>query len=156
MTTAATAISVQPGHVGLNVTDLARSRAFYTRVLDLQVVGESQDAEREWAFLGRDGQVLLTLWRQAEGSFSTAQPGLHHLALRVDSVEELHALQERLADLGVERRYGGVVLHAEGADSGGVYFADPDGIRLEVFAPSGVAATGATAASEHGPSCGGF
>ena len=52
----------------------------------------SEDADREWVFLGRDGQVLLTLWRQAEGSFTATQPGLHHLALRVDSVEELHAV----------------------------------------------------------------
>ncbi|HEY3604990.1 MAG TPA: VOC family protein [Sporichthyaceae bacterium] len=151
-----TAIAVQPGHVGLNVTDLERSLAFYTRVLDLQTLGRSEDADREWVFLGRDGQVLLTLWRQSDGAFDATRPGLHHLALRVDSIEELHAVQDRLAELGVERRYGGVVLHTEGADSGGVYFADPDGIRLEVFAPSGVAATGATAASEHGPSCGGF
>jgi lactoylglutathione lyase len=151
-----TAIVVQPGHVGLNVTDLERSLAWYTRVLDLETLGRSEDTEREWVFLGRDGQVLLTLWRQSAGAFDTARPGLHHLALRVDSVAELHALTERLAELGVERRYGGVVLHAEGADSGGVYFADPDGIRLEVFAPSGVAATGASAATEHGPSCGGF
>ncbi|MGQ0845412.1 MAG: VOC family protein [Sporichthyaceae bacterium] len=154
-TAAATALSVQPGHVGLNVTDLARSRAFYAEVLDLETLGESRDAEREWVFLGRDGQVLVTLWRQSEGEFATARPGLHHLALRVPGVAELHALQERLARLGVERRYGGVVLHQEGADSGGVYFSDPDGIRLEVYAPEGVSATGAPAPG-HGPACGHF
>jgi hypothetical protein len=36
-----------------------------------------------------------------------------------------------------------------------VFFADPDGIRRDVFAPSGVAATGADVATEHGPSCSG-
>lgn len=150
-----TAIAVQPGHVGLNVTDLERSLAFYTHVLGLESLGRSADVDREWVFLGRDGQVLLTLWRQSEGHFAPDRPGLHHLALRVESVEDLHAVQERLVELGVERRYGGVVLHAEGADSGGVYFADPDGIRLEVYAPVGVAATGASATGS-GPTCGHF
>ena len=77
-----TAVTIQPGHVGLNVTDLDRSLAFYTRVLDLQPLGRSEDTDREWVFLGRDGQVLLTLWRQSDGIFDATRPGLHHLALR--------------------------------------------------------------------------
>lgn len=150
-----TAIALQPGHVGLNVTDLQRSLAFYTSVLDLEPVARSADADREWVFLGRDGHVLITLWRQSAGGFDAGLPGLHHLAFRVDSVAEVHALQQRLIELGIERRYGGTVLHDEGTDSGGVYFADPDGIRLEVFAPSGLAAAGAPAPDD-GPSCGHF
>jgi catechol-2,3-dioxygenase len=151
----ATALAVRPGHVGLNVTDLARSRDFYIRVLDLEPLGQSFDTERDWVFLGRDGNVLVTLWHQADGAFTATAPGLHHLALEVASVEELHGLQQRLSDLGIERRYGGIVRHAEGADSGGIYFSDPDGIRLEVYAPSGVAATGAPA-PEDMPTCGHF
>ena len=155
MSATATTIAIRPGHVGLNVTDLERSLAFYAQVLDLQTLGRSEDSDREWVFLGRDGQLLLTLWRQAEGSFSAVQPGLHHLALQVDSVEELQAVQDRLVELGIERRYGGVVLHAEGTTSGGVFFVDPDGIRLEVYAPTGVAETGAPAVGD-GPACGHF
>lgn len=153
--TTTTAISIQPGHVGLNVTDLARSREFYTEVLDLEPLGGSTDGDREWVFLGRDGQVLLTLWRQADGRFDGGRAGLHHLALRVASADELKAMAERLARFGIERRYGGIVLHQEGADSGGIYFSDPDGIRLEVYAPDGVAATGAGAVDD-GPACGHF
>lgn len=39
-------------------------------------------------------------------------------------------------------------------DSGGLFFEDPDGIRLEIFAPRGVA--GAPAPHADGPTCGFF
>ena len=40
-------------------------------------------------------------------------------------------------DLKVKLLYQGIVPHAEGAESGGVFFEDPDGIRLEIFSPTG-------------------
>ncbi len=39
--------------------------------------------------------------------------------------------------------YDGIVPHAEGAQSGGIFFEDPDGIRLEIYAPNGAADHGA-------------
>jgi catechol 2,3-dioxygenase-like lactoylglutathione lyase family enzyme len=143
MTTTATPGTLSTGHVGLNVTDLGRARDFYTRVFGLTVVGEGRDGAREWAFLGRDGQLVLTLWRQSEGRFATGSPGLHHLSFQVGSLDEVRAVQATLTELGARLQYDGVVPHGEGADSGGIFFTDPDGIRLEVFAPSGLAGTAA-------------
>jgi lactoylglutathione lyase len=153
VTTSVTPTEVKTGHVGLNVTDLARSTAFYERVLGLAVLQNGRDGDREWAFLGRDGQLMITLWRQSEGRFATALPGLHHLSFQVGSLDEVRAVREGLLALGVELHYEDVVPHAEGSDSGGVFFTDPDGIRLEVYAPSGLA--GAEAAGE-APACGFF
>ncbi|WP_028937950.1 VOC family protein [Pseudonocardia spinosispora] len=147
--------ALKTGHVGLNVTDLARSVAFYREVLGLDVFSEGRDGDREWAFLGRDGALLITLWKQSTGRFETASPGLHHLSFEVDSIDQVRAVEQTLRGLGADFHYDGVVPHSEGGDSGGVFFTDPDGIRLEVFATSGVADAG-DAPSGEAPTCGFF
>ena len=55
---------------------------------------------------------------------------------------------------GVVIHYDGVTAHAEGAQSGGVYFDDPDGIRLEIFAATG--ADQISAPKSGAPACGLF
>ena len=146
--------SLQTGHVGLNVSDLARSQAFYQRVFGLQVLKEGTDAQQRWVFLARDGKLLVTLFQQSTGAFNTAAPGLHHLSFQVESVEQVRAAERVVNELGAQIFHDGVVAHAEGANSGGLFFADPDGIRLEIFAPTGLA--GSPAPSGDAPTCGFF
>jgi len=144
---------MQTGHVGLNVTDLARSAAFYTRVLGLERLGQGEEPGR-YAFLGRDGQLVLTLWEQSEGGFPTRLPGLHHLSFQVDSMDEVRAAEATLRELGTEPLHDGPVAHREGAGSGGIFFTDPDGIRLEIYTPQGADAL--TAPAGAAPTCGFF
>ncbi|MEE1930091.1 VOC family protein [Streptomyces sp. TRM 70351] len=147
-------LAPQTGHIGLNVTDLERSLPFYTRVLGLQLQAEGKDEARRWAFLGRDGRLVLTLWQQGDAGFSAATAGLHHLSFEVGAIEEVEAAERLLRELGAEFRYDGVVPHGEGVSSGGIFFLDPDGIRLEIYAPSG--ADTAPAPSGAAPTCGFF
>ena len=153
-TTSAGPATLKTGHVGLNVTDLDRSTDFYSTVLGLQVQAQGEEPERRWAFLGRDGQLLVTLWQQSQGRFPTERPGLHHLSFQVESIQEVQAVEARLRDRSAQFAYDGVVPHGEGAASGGIYFTDPDGIRLEVYAPSG--ADSAPAPTAGAPTCGFF
>jgi catechol-2,3-dioxygenase len=146
--------NVQTGHIGLNVSDLARSKQFYQQLFGFEVLGESQEVGRQFAFLGQDGMPVLTLWQQSEGRFAKHHVGLHHLAFQVGSIDDVRALEERLRALGTSFLYDGVVPHAEGADSGGVYIEDPDGIRLEIYSPTG--AHGLAAPTADAPSCGFF
>ncbi len=145
---------LRTGHVGLNVTDLDRSLAFYRDALGFQVLGEGKEEGRRFAFLGQDGELALTLWQQADGAFAPASAGLHHLALSAGTVQEVREHEERLRSLGVEFAYEGVVAHGEGAASGGIFFHDPDGTRLEISVPAG--AEGAPAPVAGAPTCGFF
>ena len=146
--------SLQTGHVALNVTDLARSQRFYEQVLGLEEQKNSSDAERKWVFLGREGRLILTLFQQSTGTFDTAGPGLHHLSFQVDNVAQVRAAEQVVRSLNAPIFHDALVAHAEGADSGGLFFADPDGIRLEIFAPTGLA--GSPAPSGEAPTCGFF
>jgi lactoylglutathione lyase len=146
--------NLQTGHVGLNVTDLARSLDFYREVFDFDVMAEGKEDDRRWAFLGRGSRLLVTLWQQSEGSFAANRPGLHHLSFQVDAIEDVRAIEEVLRGLGTEFTYQGVVPHGENGTSGGIFFTDPDGTRLEIYAPAG--ADPADAPTAGAPTCGFF
>ena len=146
--------TLQTGHVGLNVTDLARSQAFYRQVFGFVVMHESQEVGREFVFLGEGERLVLTLWQQSAGAFSPDAPGLHHLSFQVDSMAAVQEAERRLRALDARFLYEGVVPHAEGGQSGGIFFADPDGIRLEIYAPAGVGEQ--SAPTPGAPSCGFF
>ena len=128
------------GHIGLNVTDLSRSLAFYQQVFGFVAMHESQEDDRRFVFLGDGQTVQVTLWQQSEGGFEARTPGLHHLAFEVESIEQVKAYEEKLRALNVPLEYDGIVPHGEGLDSGGIYFRDQDGIRLEIYSPTGASA----------------
>jgi catechol 2,3-dioxygenase-like lactoylglutathione lyase family enzyme len=149
-----TATALQTGHIGLNVSDLARSVAFYRTIFGLGLIGEQTEGEHRYAFLGQDGDIVVTLWQQSDGAFSPDRPGLHHLSFQAPDIETVRRAEAALKEAGAELFYEGVVPHGEGAASGGIFFTDPDGIRLEIYAPSG--ADSAPAPTKGAPTCGFF
>ncbi|MFI2432218.1 VOC family protein [Streptomyces sp. NPDC018693] len=147
-------MALRTGHIGLNVTDIARSLDFYRDVLGFTVIGEGKEEGRRYAFLGDGTTLILTLWQQAEGLYEPERAGLHHLAFEADSLDRVKEYETALRGYGVEFAYDGVVAHGEGAASGGIFFHDPDGTRLEISVPTGV--QGAPAPTEAAPTCGFF
>lgn len=147
-------MAVTTGHIGINVTSLDRSVAFYGDVLGLTRIGGSDAADRRFAFLGDGERLVLTLWEQSAGRFDPAIPGLHHLSFQAETLEDVTAAEKRLRDRNATFLYDGVVPHAEGSESGGIFFEDPDGTRLEIFTASGAANRHAPVADA--PSCGFF
>ena len=91
-------------HVGLTVTDLEKSTAFFTRTLNWRDAGGDPDYPARFV---TDGELFLTLWQTTDPATAVAfdrknNVGLHHLALTVSSDEALDTLHERfLATDGV-------------------------------------------------------
>lgn len=146
--------ALRTGHIGINVTDVDRSTAFYGPLFGLDVVTKGTEEGRRFVFLGREGKLVLTLWQQARDGFDGGRAGLHHLSFEVDTMEEVRAAEDLLRELGADFAYEGVVPHGEGAASGGIFFTDPDGTRLEIYAPTGAEHAAAPVAAA--PTCGFF
>lgn len=125
-------MSLKTSHVGINVTELTRSIAFYEKVLGLTSGGERTHEGLRFAMLGRDGSLVVTLWQQSTGTFAADRPGLHHLAFEVPDREAVEAIAALVEDAGGAFVHDGVVRHGENSQSGGIFFTDPDGTRLEV------------------------
>lgn len=143
----------QTGHVGLNVTELDRSIDFYREVFDFELTGRTEGDGWRYARLGQDGRLMLTLWEQSEGRFAADRPGLHHLSFEAPGVDELEAILAKLRGLGAPIRHDGLAAHGAGGESGGLFFEDPDGTRLEIYVTKGLTAP---APHSDAPTCGFF
>jgi catechol 2,3-dioxygenase-like lactoylglutathione lyase family enzyme len=89
-------------HIGLTVPDLGEARDFFIDALGFRQVGEVPDYPA--AFVS-DGSIMMTLWQAEDPASATPfdrrrNIGLHHLALGVESVEDLQALAAELAARG--------------------------------------------------------
>lgn len=116
-------------HIVITVRDLEKSLDFYTRVLGLKVMGEIQGV----AFLSAGGRdhheiALAGIGTQA-GKAKVSEIGLVHFAFRLRDEEDLVEAYETLLREGVEIAY--TVNHGV---TKSVYFYDPDGHELEVYA----------------------
>src|ERR1700709_286263 len=94
-------------HAVMYVSDLARSVAFYTEVMGFEPVGMTPDGFKGAAFLRASGSTndhdlgLFEIGSSARPSLAgRGQVGLYHLAWEVDTLAELQATAERLADAG--------------------------------------------------------
>jgi lactoylglutathione lyase len=118
------------GHIGLNVSDIDISEAFYQEVLGLRVADEFLQVPFRHASMARDGKTVLTLWEHNGAELQAPRPGLRHLAFEADSIEEVNRTKGLLENLGA-RWSEGLSPHAEGSAS--IHFEDPDGVRIEVY-----------------------
>ena len=132
-------------HLRLTVTDLARSREFYTELLGFQVAVESpppDDPAAEAAFkilfggiVMVRGNLLMGLRPMAPAGdrFDPDRVGLDHLSFGVASRAELDQAAALFDERGVPR--GKITTLASfGIDV--LPFEDPDGMQLELTAPA--------------------
>ena len=104
-------------HVSLNVTDRARSIAWYRDVLGLPQLNQPTEDD-EPVFLGKPGlQFGLFQAQRQSPAREPESSGLRHVALVVD---DLQSAQERLREHGVAFNY------EDHGNAVSVYFRDPD------------------------------
>ncbi|ENM3796560.1 VOC family protein [Vibrio cholerae] len=119
-------------HAAIICSDYPRSKAFYTEILGLRVVAENYRAARDSYKLDLalpDGsQIELFSFPNApeRPSFPEAQ-GLRHLAFVVDNVAEIKAQLEQQG-VSVEP-----IRIDEYTGKAYTFFADPDGLPLELY-----------------------
>ena len=118
-------------HVKLPVSDLARSRDWYTGVLGLRVEIEFvEDGDlMGLALLDASGRVNLAL--RLDPARAAALAGFDPVALLVPERANVEAGRRRLDELG--QPHGGVVTgHNGGSVLVGLH--DPDGIEIRLYA----------------------
>lgn len=121
-------------HIYIAVSDLARSEAFYDIVLrdtlgfrknTFTLSGDPhiQYYNRQLGFVLRPARSNTT--------HDSYAPGLHHFCLRVDSIEDVLQTAEQLRAAGIAASEA-LNYPDYAPDYWATFFADPDGIRLEV------------------------
>jgi len=146
-------------HVGLTVSDIERSIAFYRDVLGMTLHRRRPQVDNDYVArqTGYPGVVLnvasfkvspesrqtleLVQYMNHAGlpiETATNRPGSSHLCLTVNDLQGCYAA---LQAQGVRFKSGPVTITA-GPNAGGLvaYFYDPDGYTLELFQPAGTKA----------------
>ena len=119
-------------HVGLTVSDLDKSFAFFTETLNWEDAGGYPDYPSKFV---TDGELFLTLWQVTDPETALSldrknNVGLHHLAITVKSREALDILYRRFLETD------GVVIEFSPEPNGGgptihMMIREPSGNRLE-------------------------
>ena len=119
------------GHVVFNVSDLERSRRFYTEVLGFSVTDVYPDS------MMPGGMVFMRVGTDHHGialvgglAASPERGDLHHIAFEVPSLDDVLRARDHLRKAGVRidfegRRRAGCQIAIE--------FRDPDGHHLEIY-----------------------
>ncbi len=127
------------GHVDLVCRDLERSLAFYRAVFG------SLGLEQPFLVDGERGEQIHYLRFPASGSgslglrqaldsqaFELYAPGLHHLALTVESSSDVDVSHAAAVDAGAEILHAPRLWPQYHPEYYATFFLDPDGFRIEV------------------------
>lgn len=121
-------------HLNVSVTDLDRSVAWYTSVLDLKVGWDNPDVEgrgRKVVMLHPTDplRIVLTVHQSNSGEpFSEFRTGIDHIAFSVADRDALEAWQRHFDDLGVDHS-----PIKEGATGWLITFRDLDNLQFEMY-----------------------
>jgi catechol 2,3-dioxygenase len=122
-------MSLSFSHVGLYVMDMARMVDFYSRVLGFAVTDRGKLGTATLTFLSRDPrdhhQIVLVEGRPA----GLPDRIVNQVSFRVDTLGELQRFYRRIR--AEQPRELAPVTHG---NAWSVYFRDPEGNRIEVFA----------------------
>lgn len=124
-------------HIDLNVTDLEASRRVYGLVLEFlgyQLVKDKNGYEWDLRIEGRGASLGL---RQCEPALAghihrRYAPGLHHLAWRAESREDVDRLHALLVENDIKVLDPPARYPEYWGDYYAVFFEDPDGMKLEL------------------------
>lgn len=109
------------GAVHLDITDRARSVAFWRDIVGLVVRNDAENVQ-----LGTAEETLVTLHPVARAPFQSGHSGLYHLAIHPPTASEFGRILLRLI------RSGWPISPTDHLMSKAIYLLDPDGITVEI------------------------
>ena len=117
-------------HIGLTVSRLEESAAFFTSLLGWKEVGRNTEYP---AIFVSDGSVMLTLWKikqePATAFDKNRNIGLHHVAFLVASEADLSSLHAKLVENKIKVEFAPELLKQGPAIHMMCY--EPSGVRIE-------------------------
>jgi len=120
-------------HIYITVSDMARSEAFYDKLMGVLGFRKNRfeiGGDPHVQYYNRHFGYVIRPARSSAPHDPYAR-GLHHLCLRVDTVEDVVSTARELQAAGIEATEP--ALHPGYApDYWATFFEDPDGVRLEV------------------------
>ena len=130
-------------HIDLTVRDANASAAFYDAVLGFMGFKRSHEDPRgiDWDLTEARGGFCSVGIKSAEGDSAARAhnryaPGLHHLAWSAESRDDVDRLYAVLLEIGATVLDAPAAYPQYGPTYYAVFFADPDGLKLEfVHAP---------------------
>ncbi len=123
-------------HLDITVRSLERSTAWYAQLLPLLGFRRMDDTPEGPIWGGASVELGLQAARGSSGAHDRYAPGLHHLAFTAPTREDVDRVHARLRELGVPVLDPPAEYPEYCPGYYAVFFADPDGIKLEyVFTP---------------------
>jgi glyoxylase I family protein len=121
-------------HIYLTVSDLAIAERFYDQLF-VTVLGFRKNSftlggDSHIQYYNRHFGYVLRPARES-GTFNRYSPGLHHLCLRVETIDDVRECAEAMSAAGLEP-VGPAHYPEYAPDYRAVYATDPDGMQIEI------------------------
>jgi glyoxylase I family protein len=116
-------------HATLTVNDVLKTKEFYEELFQLKI---NMDDDKSFSLLEVGIPCWFTQWQPATNDrFDEKRVGLDHIAYKIESMEDLKVIEERLKEMKVQ------TAGIEYFDGKYPYvaFRDPDNIQTEFFIP---------------------
>jgi catechol 2,3-dioxygenase len=118
------------GHVVIKVRDRNRAEEFYGGLLGLPIVARRDEPPLTFFSLGNHHDLAILAVGEGGPDPAPNSPGLFHVAFRIgDSTEDLAEAKRYLESRGVA-----IGMMADHTVTKSLYFTDPDGNMIEVYA----------------------
>ncbi|MFV2003928.1 MAG: VOC family protein [Gammaproteobacteria bacterium] len=128
-----TAVTNGCHHIGLSVSKLEKSAAFFIDILGWQEIMRDESYP---AIFVSDGHIMATLWQSQSDepvSFDKNNVGLHHVAFMVDSEKTLDECYQKIKNEHLKIEFSPELLR-DGPTKHMICY-EPSGIRVELIWP---------------------
>lgn len=121
-------------HIEIYVSNLTKSRKFYSYLLELLGFTIFQEWNEGFSYKKDSFYIVFVQTREKYIShgYNRCNIGLNHLAFNCDSKEKLDAIRKKLIENGVSLLYDDNYPFAGGEKHYALYFEDPDRIKIEL------------------------